>query len=122
MVSARAMTMRIRPNMRSHGRANACSCQETRDYPFDAGRRILPPMEPNDPPTEDNAPPEQPPPPDFIPHIVAWLQRHWGDERKCPYCGSTAWTVFPPAAFTLGSFSPTNAGFVPLWLVTVSCG
>lgn len=26
---------------------------------------------------------------------IGWLERKWGNDKKCPVCGSTKWTVGP---------------------------
>lgn len=40
---------------------------------------------------------------------IAWLEKHWGNHKPCPYCGSPDWTVYrPKRAGDLGLYFPVT--------------
>jgi hypothetical protein len=55
-----------------------------------------------------------------VDRVIAHLERVWGSERPCPYCGSIVWAVDPDPVSIQRHERP---GVIPAYMVTCkTCG
>jgi hypothetical protein len=59
--------------------------------------------------------------------VAAWLSRHWGPGKECPYCGSPDWQIGPVVEIRRALNWPAEegdaGGFIPgVPVSSVKCG
>ena len=55
----------------------------------------------------------------FIAAAIDWLQRKWGSERECPYCGNLGWSISTPFNVLLESRETLSPHFAAM---CTNCG